>query len=124
MAALASAEYAYVPAAITAASLAALMVLGSARAYARRRRNLSLFNKRSLEEERNVLRAVSLANKGGKATGKAVAASYQRLTGEQIQPDRLFEKLHEAEEAGLVERAITSREDEPILVWKTQSPTL
>lgn len=73
-------------------------------------------------EEKLIPRAVYQAAKRGKATGDAIASAYQRLAKRPIQSSVLFEKLDQAEEAGLVERGVISQDDEPVLVWKSRVP--
>jgi len=47
-----------------------------------------------------------------------IAQKYRELSGEDIEPETLHEKLEQAETAGLVERKITNIYDEPYIHWK------
>jgi len=88
----------------------------------KKKSKLNLYNKLALQEERLILKAAYQAAKADKPTGNAIASHYQKLAGKTIEINRLLQKLNQAEETGLIKRDITSREDEPTLIWKSQIP--
>lgn len=47
----------------------------------------------------------------------AVASKYEEMTKKAIDLERLHTKLIEAEEAGLIERRMINRDDEPYISW-------
>ncbi|MEM2935847.1 MAG: hypothetical protein QW231_01565 [Candidatus Bathyarchaeia archaeon] len=75
-----------------------------------------------MEEEKLILKAVHQASKRDKPTGNTIASRYQKLAGKSIELSLLLQKLNEAEEVNLIKRHLTSREDEPLLVWRSQVP--
>jgi len=108
--------------AVTIASLAAILSYEVIKKREEKKSNLKLYNKLILEEEKLILKAVNHASHQDKPPANAIASHYQKLTEKPIELEPLIEKLNEAEEAGLIERDITSKEDEPILAWKSHVP--
>jgi len=106
--------------AITIALLVTILSYQVIKNREEKRSNLKLYNKLALKEEKLILQAVHQAAKEDKSTGITVASSYRKLAGKPIDLNVLLEKLDEAYKAGLIEREIANREDEPILTWKTQ----
>ncbi len=84
-----------------------------------KRRNLVAYSKLRSVEDKTIIKAVQ---KESKATFSTIASTYQKLTGEAIESERLLKKLQDAEKAGLIERKITGRSDKPILIWKSNTP--
>lgn len=74
------------------------------------------------KEEKLTLKVVETLTKIGKSTGTAIASSYHKLLGKTIKINRLLQILKHAEESGLVKRDIISKQDQPILVWKSRIP--
>ena len=66
--------------------------------------------------ERQILEAVKALK--DQANESNIASKYKEISGEDIDIKRLHKKLVEAEEAGLIERRITNRNDEPYISWK------
>jgi len=83
---------------------------------------LNLYNKLALQEEKLILKAAYQAAKEDEPTGNTIASHYEKLAGKPIEINLLLQKLHQAEEAGLIKRDITSQEDQPTLIWKCQIP--
>ena len=102
--------------------LGSVLALQAIQTRRKRRSNLVAFERLTSEREKLVLKAVYESDKTGKSTLDKIAATYEKLTEEQIELDLLFETLSKAEKAGLVKRQLTSQEDEPILIWKSQMP--
>jgi len=67
-----------------------------------------------------ILQAVHQAAKEEKPTANEIALHYQTLSGKPIKSSLLLQELNKAEEAGLLTREISSRDDEPVLIWKSQ----
>jgi len=74
------------------------------------------------KEERETLDVVETLTRTGQSTGTALADAHRKLLGKTVKLNRLIEILKHAEESGLVERAITIREDRPSLAWKSRIP--
>jgi len=68
-------------------------------------------------EERQILEAVKEIEKD-QANESNIASKYKEISGKYIDIERLHKKLVEAEEAGLIERRITNKNDEPYISWK------
>jgi len=82
--------------------------------------NLQAFDRLAFDDEKNVFRAVYQAEKMGKSSRNAIAASFQNLAGRPIDQNTLSDTLRYAEELGLVKSSIANENGEPVLVWKTQ----
>jgi len=99
--------------------LTATMVVAIIKNRREKRKNLFAYKKLISEEDKNIIKAV---HKKKKAAFNIVASECKKLTGKTIQPERLLKKLEEAERAGLLERKTISRNGEPVLVWKSNTP--
>jgi len=86
----------------------------------RKKSKQNFYHKLALKEDRLILQAAHQAAKEDKPTGNTIATHYQKIIGKPIEPEFLHKKLNEAEKAGLIKRDITSKEDEPTLIWKSQ----
>jgi len=107
---------------ITTALLATILTYQIIKDREEKKSNLKIYKKLALEEERLILQAVHQASKQDKPTANTIASHYEKLAGKPIKLNLLLQKLNQAEQAGLIKRAITSREDEPTLIWKSQIP--
>jgi len=105
---------------ITTALLIITLALQAIETQKERKSNLTVYNKLASEEDRLILQAVHQAAKEDKPIGNEIALHYQTLSGKHIESGLLLQKLNKAEEAGLLRREISSRDDEPVLVWKSQ----
>ncbi len=113
------AQYGTVLIAITTAIVATILILNKIKKMKRTRASLQTFNRLALPEEKAILRAAHQASQKGKPTAQSIASSYQKLSQKPIEFDALVQKLKEAEEAGLIQRKITSQDDNPVLTWRT-----
>ena len=83
--------------------------------------NLTLLNKLSLQKkEELILKIINQTNRKDEITVNQLADQLKEITGKENRLDFIIEKLEEAEKAGLIKRDIISKEDEPLLVWKSQ----
>jgi len=103
--------------------LAMTLIYQGMKSRKEREKNLRIYNKLALEQEKIILKAAHQAAQKNKSTGNSIISHYQKLTGESIRLETLFKKLKEAEEIGLMKREIAGREDEPLLIWKSQMPS-
>ncbi len=106
--------------AITTALLIIILSYQAIKNRDKKRSNMEAYNKLALKEEKLILQAAHQAAKEDKPTSIAIASSYRKLTGKPIELNMLLQKLDQARQAGLIEKEIANREDEPILTWKTQ----
>ncbi len=83
---------------------------------------LNLYGKLSMQNK-NIVQAVENARKQGPSTVDAVLVELQKLPDPTTDKTLLNQKLVEAENAGLVERAIANKDDEPVISWKSQVPS-
>ncbi|MCK4474719.1 exosortase/archaeosortase family protein [Candidatus Bathyarchaeota archaeon] len=75
----------------------------------------SLLAYKKLSSERQTI--IQAVHEEKEASLNAIASAYQKLSGKIIQPERLLEKLRKAEQIGLLDRKIISRNEEPVVVW-------
>jgi hypothetical protein len=97
------------------AAISIIQILGSRK---EKRLNLKIFNKLTMEDDKNVLRAVYQAEKMGKSRPDAIAFSFQNLARKSIDQSKLLDTLRNAEELDLVRSSVANEEGEPVLVWK------
>jgi hypothetical protein len=69
-----------------------------------------------------LIKAVANAQKQGNPTIEGIADELAKLTTTQTDRVWLKEKLMEAEGAGLIEKALVNREDQPLLAWRNRTP--
>jgi exosortase/archaeosortase family protein len=79
---------------------------------------LKLYNKLPLQNKQ-LIQAINQTL--DEATPSNIAVQLQALTGEPADPAALTNDLLEAEEVGLIQKKIANREDEPVVVWKSQA---
>lgn len=115
------AQYGTVLIAITTAIVATILILHKIKKLKQTRASLQTFDRLALPEEKAILRAAHQASQEGNPTGQSIASSYQKLSQKPIEFDALVQKLKEAEEAGLLQRRITSHDDNPVLTWRTSA---
>jgi len=108
--------------AATATLLAIILAYQKLQNQQERKSTLKLYNKLAQQEVKPILQATHQTSQKDKTTTNTIASHYQKLTGKPIQIELLVEKLDEAQKAGLIKKDITSKEDEPILTWKSQIP--
>ena len=82
---------------------------------------VNLYGKLS-EQNKNLVKAVLNAQKQGNPTNVGILTELQKLTGDRIDQTFLAEKLAEAETAGLITKTLGSKEDIPVIWWKSQMP--
>jgi exosortase len=70
---------------------------------------------------KDLIDAISETEKKGASTVDKIADTYQKTTNQTISKDQIVQKLTELEKIGLIERHIINKQDEPILIWKTQT---
>ena len=68
-------------------------------------------------EDRNIIDSIKALEKET-ATETKIASKYREITGKDIDPERLQNKLIEAEEANIINRKIININDEPYMTWK------
>jgi len=86
-----------------------------------KRRNLKIYERLS-NEDKFLVMAVQEAVKKGKPTVDAISSVYLELSGNPIEHSMLLEKLKYAAETGLIKRTIINSSDEPLMIWKNQTP--
>jgi len=75
------------------------------------------FSQISDPEDRNIIDSIKALEKET-ATETKIASKYKEITGKDIDPERLYNKLKEAEEANIIKRKIININDEPYMTWK------
>jgi hypothetical protein len=78
-----------------------------------------LYSKLPMQDQL-LIKAVKNAQKTGNSSTQSVANEYQKLTGQQNSETWFTQKLLEAENAGLVKKALTNANDYPTISWKSQ----
>jgi len=102
--------------------LALILTTNLIQKYRDKKANEKIYSQLSLEEEKQILQAAHDASKKEQPTVNAIASHFKKLTGKTIDPRTLIQKLKQAEQLGLIRRDIANREDQPITIWKNQTP--
>jgi exosortase len=102
--------------------LTIILLQGFIGKFRERKSNLRIFSQLNIPEEKLILQAAYQASKKDQPITSAIAVHYKKLTGKTVETETLIQKLNEAEKLGLVKRDIASREDQPIIVWKSHTP--
>lgn len=102
--------------------LAIILIAQAIQIQREKKSNLRIYNQLTMQEEKQVLQSVHQASRKEEPTTAAIASHYEKLTGKTIELKQLIQKLKQAQELGLIKREITSREDQPIITWKNQTP--
>jgi len=76
-----------------------------------------IYSQISNPEDRNIIEAIKTFEKEI-ATETKIIIKYREITGKDIEPERLQNKLMEAEEANIINRKIININDEPYISWK------
>jgi exosortase len=109
--------------AITTALLALTLAYQTNKSQKRNILNLKAYDKLTSEQEKLILQAVDkTAAEDTKPTGHAIAQTYQKLAGKSIDIETLRDDISRANEAGFLRRDLANQDDEPILIWRTQTP--
>ncbi|MCK4424707.1 hypothetical protein KAU93_03400, partial [Candidatus Bathyarchaeota archaeon] len=99
--------------ALAATLLIAVFAVEAINNRTEKRESLLAYKKLSSERQ-TIIKAI---HKEKEASLNAIASAYQKISGKTIQPERLLEKLRQAEQIGLLDRKIISRNEEPVVVW-------
>lgn len=83
-----------------------------------RRANQRLYNSLPASDKLFLQSFLSLPLRERLRTGKAVAMTYEKLTGKNLNEDEVLEKLELAQKSGLIKRKIASSHDDSLLVWR------
>jgi hypothetical protein len=110
--------------ALSAATVALLVVLLFYQAFLNRQETLSLlkFYDKLSEQDRQLIAAVRQARKIGKPTISTITQQIYVLTKMSFQTDQLAAKLEEAAHAGLLRKTIISSADEPTVIGQAWCP--
>jgi len=99
--------------------LATTLVYQKLHRWKERKTTLKLYKKLNQQEIEPIIKAVQQASIKMEPTTNEIAAYYQKITGRKIKTEVLSEKLRQTQKIGLIEKEITSKDDEPIAVWKS-----
>jgi exosortase len=104
---------------ITIALLAAIIVFYTFKTMKQRRANARVYQKLSLQN-RQIIDTVAETEKTKKPTLQAIADTFRRKIGLQIEEKDLLQKLSETEKTGVIESVTANVQDEPTRAWKTK----
>jgi len=77
-----------------------------------------IYSQISEPEDRNIIDSIKALEKEI-ATETKIASKYKEITGKNINPEILYNKLIEAEESNIIKKKIININDEPYLTWKS-----
>ena len=82
---------------------------------------LSLYKKLSAQEQL-LIKVISNAKNPKNLSTEAVNIEFQKLSSAPVPEGYVEQKLNEAENAGLIKKTLTNRDDAPVLVWSSHIP--
>ena len=106
-------------AAMSSTLIAAIIVLYTLETRRQRKANAIAHQKLS-GPNRQIIDALRVTEKSTTPTLDNVAKTYQKTTDKHLDKKQLLNKLYELEKAGIIKSTITSRQDEPVQIWRTQ----
>lgn len=71
-----------------------------------------------------LIKAVANAENMHTPTIKAITEEFQTLSKTPVTENWIEQKLHDAENAGLIKRTVISKGDKPAIAWKSQINSL
>jgi exosortase len=105
-------------AAMSSTLIAVIILLYAFETRRQRKANAIAYQKLS-KPNQQIINALRATDKSATPTLDNIAKNYQK-TGELLDKTQLLNKLYELEKTGIIKSAITSRQDEPIQIWRTQ----
>ena len=102
---------------ITAASLIGVITISLYFETKKKVNAKRIYSQISVPEDRNIIESIKAIEREI-ATETKIASKYKEITGKDIDPERLYNKLKEAEEAKIIIRKIININDEPYMTWK------
>jgi exosortase len=107
--------------AITIAALAPILIYQTIKKQKQTELNQKAYKRLVSNQEKLILQTVENAPKQSQLTGSAITQLCQEHAEKPIQTDLLLEELSRAKEAGFIKGELANQDDEPILIWKTQT---
>lgn len=105
--------------AVTIALLAGIIVFWALHWRRERKDNLQTYNKLS-KPNKQMIDAILETEKVSIPTPQNILITYQNAIKQPVDKDKVLRELSEMEKTGIVKSCVFNRDDEPILVWKTQ----
>jgi len=104
---------------LTIAMLAGIVIFYVFKGRKERKTNFHTYRKLP-KPSKQVIDATHETEKTNIPTLNNIALAYQNITGQPVDKEKLLHELSAIEKTGILKSVITNRNDEPILVWKTQ----
>jgi hypothetical protein len=82
-----------------------------------RKQNTVAYQKLS-NADKQIINAVNETGKNMLPTLNNISETYNNMTGQTIEKEKLMQKLTEAEKIGILKKAVGNRLDEPVQIWK------
>jgi len=110
--------------ALVSAVIAILAVVVIIRFYMYRqdRAALRIFYGKLSKQKQQIAEAVKNAKKQGNSTKQGIADELTKLTGVKVNPEALQNDLQEAQNAGLIQRTLINRNDDPAIEYRSNLP--
>jgi len=106
-------------AAMSSTLIAAIIVLYALETRRQRKANAIAYQKLS-GPNKQIIDVLRVTEKSTTPTLDNVAKTYQQTTDKHLEKKQLLNKLYELEKTGIIKSTITSRQDEPVQIWRTQ----
>jgi hypothetical protein len=105
---------------LTTVVLLTILIFHLIQTRGQRKVNAIVYQKLS-KPNKQIMDAVQKTEKKTTPTIDNIAETYQKTTDQLISEDQLMQKLAELEKIGILKSHVTNKQDEPILIWKTQT---
>jgi exosortase len=101
----------------TVASLGVILISYNLEKRKERKQNTVAFKKLS-NADKQIINATHETEKNMLPTLNNISKTYNKMTGQTIDNEKLMQKLTEAEKVGILKKDIGNRRDEPVQIWK------
>jgi exosortase len=101
-------------------TLIAVIILLYALETRRQRKTNAIVHQKLSGPNKQIIDVLREAEKTTTPTFDNVAKTYQKTTDKHLDKKQLLNKLYELEKTGVIKSTITSRQDEPVQIWRTQ----
>jgi exosortase len=102
---------------VTMASLGVILIFYNLEKRKERKQNTVAYQKLS-KADKQIINAAHETGKNMVPTLNNISKTYNKMTGQTIDKEKLIQKLTEAEKIGIMKRDIGNRWDEPVQIWK------
>ncbi|MCK4474439.1 hypothetical protein KAU30_01245, partial [Candidatus Bathyarchaeota archaeon] len=103
----------------TMALLSVVLIFYNLEKRKERKKNTIAYQKLS-KANKQIINAVHQTEKTIMPTLNNISKTYNKITGETVDKEKLMQKLSEVEKIGIIKKDTANRRDEPVRIWRTE----